>query len=68
MADFITEILNAENIKSDFDGILSQGVMAHGRTDGTNTYLFVENLNGFSVCLKTEKQFINLETNEIITK
>ena len=39
----VTEILHAAGISSDFDGELPGGVTAHSRTDGENTYVFLQN-------------------------
>ena len=39
----VAEILQKAGICSDFDGTLPCGVTAHSRTDGENTYVFLQN-------------------------
>ena len=44
---------------------LPYGVTAHARTDGENTYLFVENYTDKEVCVTLENECMNMESGEI---
>jgi len=64
----IEELLGVCGITSDFDGVLPYGVTAHGRTDGENRYVFVENYSHNAVTIETPSQWINVENGEIYSK
>ena len=46
----IEDILKVLGIKGCIEGELPEGVSAHKRTDGTTTYLFVENYTQNEIC------------------
>lgn len=64
----VDKILKDNNISSEFDGELPYGVTAHSRTDGENTFVFIENYSGEPVTLKTKIQWHVVETDEIISE
>ncbi len=63
----VDKILKENDVSSEFDGELPYGVTAHSRTDGDNTYVFIENYSGTPVILKTKTQWTIVETDEIIS-
>ena len=62
----IDELLRESGVCSDFDGQLPNGVTAHSRTDGENLFVFLENYNSVSVKTITQRQWITIETNQVI--
>ena len=62
----VNEILNELNIKSEFDGKLKEGVTAHSRTDGENTYVFLENYTTEDFETETAIDWIEVDTNKSI--
>ena len=63
----VNEILDELNIKSEFDGALKRGVTAHSRTDGVNTYVFLENYTPEDFETETSINWIEVDTGRAIT-
>lgn len=67
-ADVMVEKLLAEcGITSDFDGPLPDGVTAHSRTDGENTFVFLQNFNHAPAATATAKNWVTVEENAPIS-
>jgi beta-galactosidase GanA len=60
-------LLDKADIKSGFDGALPYGCTAHTRTDGENTFVFLENYSKTDVVLDTKYNWQNIETGEAYT-
>ncbi len=69
--DFTEKIVNMlvekANIKSGFDGMLPYGCTAHTRTDGENTFVFLENYSKSDAVLDTKYSWQNIENGAIYT-
>ncbi len=63
----IGQLLAEANVTSEFDGCLPAGVTAHSRTDGENTYVFIENYTPNEVKTKTDIEWIEVDTGKTIT-
>ena len=57
----IADILKTNNIPREFSGDLPQGVTAHSRTDGENTFLFIENYNHCEAVIDTDDSWQDME-------
>ncbi len=66
--DFICELLENIGIKSDFDGDLPQGVTAHSRTDGENSYIFIENFNANSQTVLINNNYFDILSNKTVSE
>lgn len=66
--ELTASILEECGISSDFDGILPYGVTAHSRTDGKETFVFLENHSTSTIVLQTDRPWNNAENNETVTK
>lgn len=66
--DIIGKIISDINVKPCFDGELPNGVTAHTRTDGVNTYLFLENYNYFEVTIHTDDTYKDVENEKKVEK
>ena len=64
----LNDILTELKISSDFDGKLPEGVTSHSRTDGENTFIFLENYTYSEQKLTTKQALVNVETGEKITE
>jgi len=47
---------------------LPEGVTAHSRTDGENTYVFVQNFSDNEKKIETKSEWVNTETKEKTTE
>ncbi len=63
----IADLLAQKGITSDFDGELPYGVTAHSRTDGENTFVFLENYTTQDVELTTAKKWLTVEEGTAIS-
>ena len=64
----LSEVLAELNIQPTLPCLPIQGVTAHSRTDGENTYLFVENYTDKKIeGLSLGKEFINMITSEKVS-
>lgn len=63
----VNEILDELDIKSEFDGALKRGVTAHSRTDGENTYVFLENYTPDDFETETAINWIEVETGKAVS-
>lgn len=62
----ISRLLCECEIKGAFDGVLPDGVTAHSRTDGENTYIFLQNFTTSEKTVKTDTDYLNAESGEKI--
>ncbi len=62
----IEKLLQECAIASDFDGALPEGVTAHSRTDGENTFVFLQNVLNVPVSLQTRNVWTELLSGEPI--
>ena len=60
--DLINKLINDTGVRSAVSFALPSGVTAHSRTDGENTYVFLENHNKSEVSINGDFCFGNLET------
>lgn len=63
----LADLLAQKGITSDFDGALPYGVTAHSRTDGENTFVFLENYTTQEVTLSTSQKWLTVEENAAIS-
>ncbi len=63
----INDILDEADIKSEFDGTLKRGVTAHSRTDGENTYVFLENYTPEDFETETAISWTEVDTGKTIS-
>lgn len=66
-SELVNMLLDKADIKSGFDGALPYGCTAHTRTDGENTFVFLENYSKTDVVLDTKYNWQNIETGEAYT-
>lgn len=50
-----------------FSGKMPDGVTAHSRTDGKNTYIFIQNFTNEEKNIETERELLNSENNERVS-
>ena len=62
----VSELLKECGIGGAFDGELPEGVTAHSRTDGENTYVFIQNFTTEKKTIKTECHWMNAENGHSI--
>ena len=62
----VSQLLKECSIGSVFDGELPEGVTAHGRTDGDDTYAFIQNFTYSEKTLETKAEWLNAESGEKI--
>ena len=68
-ADAVVSRLLCEcGIVGDFPEKLPEGVTAHSRTDGENTYIFIQNFTDEEKSIETRCELINTENNARITE
>ena len=63
----INDILDEVGVSSEFDGALKRGVTAHSRTDGENTYVFLENYTPDDFETETAISWIEVDTGKTLT-
>ncbi len=61
-AALIEKLLEECNITSDFDGRMPEGVTAHSRTDGENTFVFLQNFTPCEQTTSTNHAWTNVES------
>ena len=64
----VSRLLKGCGISGAFDGELPEGVTAHSRTDGENTYVFVQNFSDNEKKIETKSEWVNTETKEKTTE
>lgn len=63
----INDILDEVGVSSEFDGALKKGVTAHSRTDGENTYVFLENYTPDDFETETGILWTEVDTGKTLT-
>ena len=63
----VNDILDEVGVKSEFDGVLKKGVTAHSRTDGENTYVFLENYTPDDFETETAICWTEVDTGKTLT-
>ena len=63
----INDILDEVGVSSEFDGALKRGVTAHSRTDGENTYVFLENYTPDDFETETGILWTEVDTGKTLT-
>lgn len=63
----INDILDEVGVSSEFDGALKRGVTAHSRTDGENTYVFLENYTPDDFETETAISWTEVDTGKTLT-
>lgn len=59
----MVKLMSDLGITPDFDGPLPHGVTAHSRTDGENTFVFLQNFNNAPVTVSTAEKWATVEKN-----
>lgn len=65
--EIVKTVLNEAGVKSEFDGVLEYGVTAHSRTDGQNTYVFLENYTKEEKTTNTAINWTEVDTGKTVT-
>ncbi len=63
----VNDILDEVGVKSEFDGALKKGVTVHSRTDGENTYVFLENYTAEDFLTETAINWVEVDTGKTIS-
>ena len=64
----VSRLLKECGISGALDGKLPEGVTAHSRSDGENTYVFVQNFSDNEKKIETKSEWINAESKEKVTE
>ena len=63
----VSRLLCECGINGVFSGKMPDGVTAHSRTDGKNTYIFIQNFTNEEKNIETERELLNSENNERVS-
>ena len=63
----VSRLLCECGINGVFSEKMPEGVTAHSRTDGKNTYIFIQNFTNEEKNIETERELLNSENNERVS-